>query len=139
VATIRRGHSGSTSAIATMTSASTGMRTKAPRLNSQERSGRHEVEPQQPEREHKDGDPHRPAGALAGAGAVQPDHVAGRTTRPAAAARRRPAIIPARRLGTPEAATVSTMPWTAARPCARTGGGNGAASHGISQPASSSA
>ena len=49
------------------------------------------------------------------------------------------AIIPARRLGTPEAATVSTMPWTAATTLRQNRGGNGAASHGISQPASSSA
>ena len=49
------------------------------------------------------------------------------------------AIIPTRRLGTPDAATVSTMPWTAATTLPQYRGGNGAASHGISQPASSSA
>ena len=38
--------------------------------------GRHEIEPHEHERKHGDGDPHRPAGARAGAGAVQPDHVA---------------------------------------------------------------
>ena len=49
------------------------------------------------------------------------------------------AIIPARRSSTPDAATVSTMPWTAATTLPQYRGGNGAASHGISQPASSSA
>src|SRR3984885_1261344 len=49
------------------------------------------------------------------------------------------AIIPALRLGTPDATTVSTMPWTAATTLPQYRGGNGAASHGISQPASSSA
>ena len=49
------------------------------------------------------------------------------------------AIIPVRRSTTPDAATVSTMPWTAATTLPQYRGGNGAASHGISQPASSSA
>ena len=49
------------------------------------------------------------------------------------------AIIPARRSGSPEAATVSTMPATAATTLPQYRGGSGAASHGISQPATSSA
>ena len=49
------------------------------------------------------------------------------------------ASIPVRRSSSPDAATVSTMPWTAATTLPQYRGGNGAASHGTSQPASSSA
>src|SRR5262249_16234803 len=49
------------------------------------------------------------------------------------------AIVPARRSSSPDAATVSTMPWTAATTLRQYRGGSGAASHGITQPASSSA
>jgi hypothetical protein len=49
------------------------------------------------------------------------------------------AIIPVSGLSTPDAAMVSTMPWTAATTFRQYLGGNGAASHGISQPASNSA
>ena len=42
-------------------------------------------------------------------------------------------------LVTPETATVSTMPWTAATTLRQNRGGSGARSHGISQPAISSA
>ena len=49
------------------------------------------------------------------------------------------AIIPTRRSTSPDTATVSTMPWIAATTLRQYRGGSGAASHGISQPASSSA
>jgi hypothetical protein len=49
------------------------------------------------------------------------------------------AIIPTRRLVTPDAATVSTTPWTAATTLRQNRGASGARSHGISQPASRNA
>ena len=138
VATIRRGHSGSTSATATRTSASTGIRTKAPRLNCQERSGATRSNHKSPS-----ASPRmviRTARRVRGPAPVRYSQITSRPNDSASSSSATAtAIIPARRLGTPEAATVSTTPWTAATTLRQNRGGNGAASHGISQPASSSA
>ena len=73
-ATIRRGQVGSTSAMATRTSPSAGMRAKAAGVNCKTRSGRDENTPRS-RTQHGDGQPpvQRVRGQL---GAVQPDHVA---------------------------------------------------------------
>ena len=138
MATIRRGQGGSTSATATRTSTSTGMRTKAARLNCQERSGatrsNHRSASASPRMAI------RTARRVRGPAPVRYSQITSRPNDSASSSSATAtAIIPARRLGTPDAATVSTMPWTAATTLRQNRGGNGAASHGISQPASSSA
>src|SRR5690348_1150722 len=137
-ATIRRGQGGSTSPTATSTSASTGMRTNAARLKYQTRSGARRSN-------------HRSASAtpamvtrttrrVRGPAPVRYSQI---TLRPndsaSSSSATATAIIPVRRPGTPDAAAVSTMPVNAATTLPQYRGGNGAASHGISQPASSSA
>src|ERR1700722_12628677 len=138
VATIRRGQRGSTSATATKTSTSTGMRTKATRPNCHGRSGAR--------RSNHTITSASPVTAIRTArrgGGPAPVRYSQSTLRPndsaSSSKAMATAILPVSRSTTPDAATVSTMPWTAATTLPQYRGGNGAASHGISQPASSSA
>ena len=114
------------------------MRAKAAGVSWTDAVGRDENTPHEHDRKHGDGQPQSPAGARAGAGPVQPDHVA------------------AERLGQQQQCHGDRdHPGEAVEQSGRgdgehdaldrghdlapVPGGNGAASHGISQPASSSA
>ena len=137
-ATIRRGQAGSTTATATRTSPSTGMRAKAAGVNWKIRSGATRT----PNTSTTESTvmASRRALRVRGPAPVRYSQITLRPNDSASSSNATAtAIIPARRSSSPDAATVSTMPCTAATTLPQYRGGSGAASHGISQPASSSA